>query len=65
MSIEEIKAIDILCGGISKYYPDYAFDVAIHYFSHGFVKGTRYAKAQIKKKQKLSKSTTDKTIPAY
>ena len=52
ISTGEIKAIDLVCGEISRCFPQYAFDVANYYFCYGFVKGSRYAKAQAKKKVK-------------
>lgn len=51
LEIGEIQAIDCICGGISRYFPEYAFSVAGNYFKYGFVKGMRYAKAKAKKKQ--------------
>ena len=52
LGIEEIRAIDYVCGGASRCFPEYAFSVAGMYFDYGFVKGMRYAKAQFKKRQK-------------
>lgn len=52
LSVEEINAIDFICGGISRCFPEYAFSVACKYFKYGFVKGQRYATAQAKKKRK-------------
>ena len=52
LSIEEILAIDFVCGGISRCFPEYAYSVAGKYFKYGFVKGVRYVKAQSKKKQR-------------
>lgn len=52
LSIAEMEAIDIICGGISRCFPEYAYSAAYNYFKYGFVKGSRYATAQAKKKQK-------------
>ena len=52
LGIEEIRAIDFICGGISRCFPEYAYSVACKYFKYGFVKGLRYGTAQAKKKQK-------------
>lgn len=52
LSIAEIRAIDFVCGGIRRCFPEYAYSVACKYFKYGFVKGSRYATAQAKKKQK-------------
>ena len=52
ISTDEIKAIDLVCGEISRCFPQYAFDVANYYFCYGFVKGSRYARALAKKKSK-------------
>lgn len=52
ISTDEIRAIDLVCGEISRCFPQYAFDVANYYFCYGFVKGSRYAKALEKKKAK-------------
>lgn len=49
LGIDEIRAIDYICGGISKCFPEYAFDVANKYFCYGFAKGLKCAKAQAKK----------------
>ena len=56
LCIEEILAVDFVCGGISQCFPEYAYSVASKYFNYGFVKGVRYAKAQAKKKQKGEKT---------
>lgn len=50
LSLGEIQAIDFVCGGIRRYFPEYAFSVACKHFDYGFVKGMRYATAQSKKK---------------
>jgi len=55
LCIGEILAIDFVCGGIRRYFPEYAYSVADKYFKYGFVKGMRYAKAQARKKNKLLK----------
>lgn len=52
LNTEEIRAIDFVCGGISRCFPEYAYSVACKYFKYGFVKGLRYGTAQAKKKQK-------------
>ena len=52
ISTDEIMAIDLVCGEISRCFPQYTFDVANYYFCYGFVKGSRYAKSQAKKKVK-------------
>ena len=49
ISTEEIKAIDFICGGIAKCFPEYALSAASKYFSYGFANGMKYAKAQAKK----------------
>lgn len=46
---EEIKAIDFICGGVSKCFPEYALSVASKYFNYGFAKGIKCAKAQKKR----------------
>lgn len=56
LCVGEIRAIDFICGGISRCFPDYAYSVACKYFKYGFVKGTRYATACAKKKQMQKKS---------
>ena len=48
----EITAIDCVCGEVSRYFPDYMLNVVNHSFCYGFVKGSRYAKAQAKKQSK-------------
>lgn len=52
IGIEEIKAIDFVCGGIIKCFPEYALSVANNYFSYGFANGMKYAKTQARKKAK-------------
>ena len=52
LGVEEIQAIDYVCGEVRRFFPEYAYSVAGMYFDYGFVKGMRYAKAQFKKKQK-------------
>lgn len=47
---EEIKAIDFVCGGVARCFPEYALDVANKYFSYGFANGMKCAKAQARKK---------------
>lgn len=51
---EEIWAIDFICGGVRRCFPEYAYSVACKYFKYSFVKGMRYVTARAKKKQ-LSK----------
>lgn len=51
LSVGEIEAIDFVCGGVRRYFPEYAFSVACKYFDYGFVKGMRYATARAKKKK--------------
>lgn len=46
---EEIKAIDFICGGVARCFPEYALSAASKYFSYGFANGMKYAKAQVKK----------------
>lgn len=57
LCIGEIKAIDFVCGGVRQWFPEYAYSVAGNYFKYGFVKGMRYAKAQVKKKHQKKKTT--------
>ena len=52
LRVEEIRAIDYVCGGASRCFPEYAFSVAGMHFDYGFVKEMRYAKVQFKKRQK-------------
>ena len=52
LTVGELQAIDFVCGGIRRYFPEYAYSVAGAYFKYGFVKGKRYEKACAKKKQK-------------
>ena len=49
ISTEEIKAIDFICGGVAKCFPEYALSAASKYFSYGFANGMKYVKAQAKK----------------
>lgn len=42
LRVEEIRAIDYVCGGASRCFPEYAFSVAGMYFDYGFVKGVRW-----------------------
>ena len=58
LCIEEIRAIDFVCGGVSRCFPEYAYSVSDKFFKYGFVKGMRYAKAQAKKKQQKKKATS-------
>lgn len=53
LTVGEIQAIDFICGGIRRFFPEYAYSVAGKYFTYGFVKGVRYATARAKKKLKL------------
>lgn len=46
----EIQAIDYICGGVAKCFPEYAFAVANKYFCYGFANGMKCAKAQARKK---------------
>ena len=48
--VEEIKAIDFICGGVARCFPEYALGVANKYFSYGFANGMKCAKAQARKK---------------
>lgn len=50
LTVGEIQAIDLVCGEIRRFFPEYAYSVAGKYFDYGFVKGMRYAKARAKKK---------------
>ena len=52
LMVDEIKAIDIVCGEASRCFPEYAFSVACKYFKYGFIKGQRYATARAKKKKR-------------
>lgn len=47
---EEIKAIDFICGGVARCFPEYALAVANKYFCYGFANGMKCAKAQARKK---------------
>ena len=49
ISTDEIQAIDCVCGEVSRCFPEYMLKAANHFFCYGFVKGSRYAKAQAKK----------------
>ena len=51
LSVGEIQAIDFVCGGVRRYFPEYAYSVANKYFDYGFVKGMRYATACAKKRK--------------
>lgn len=62
LSTEEIRAIDFVCGGISRCFPEYAYSVACKYFKYGFVKGLRYGTAQAKKKQKQRRLSTSNLL---
>ena len=54
LGIEEIRAIDYVCGGASRFFPEYAFSVEGMYFDYGFVKGVRWGKAGVKRKKGIS-----------
>lgn len=58
LCVEEIRAIDFVCGGVSRCFPEYSYSVAGKYFHYGFVKGMRCAKAQAKKKQQKKKASS-------
>ena len=51
LMIDEIQAIDFICGEVRRCFPEYAYSVACKYFKYGFVKGQRYAMARAKKKK--------------
>ena len=60
LGIEEIKAIDFVCGNIIKCFPEYALSVANNYFCYGFANGMKYAKTQARKttqKKKIVKGS--------
>ena len=57
MTVNEVIAIDFKNGQVSRCFPDYAYAVANDYFSYGFLKGARYAKAEAKRS--IKKKATD------
>ena len=52
LGIEDMEAIDFVNGNIKRCFPNYVFSASYAFYKYGFLKGTRYAKAEAKRKAK-------------
>ena len=50
LGIEDIEAIDFKYGNIKNIFPQYVFEASYDFFKYGFLKGTRFAANEAKRK---------------